>query len=97
LENPRREPNLFRSDRYLASHGDLILAYASITDYAAKVEAASNHYLFAGRNEPGRQITFSPEAYLNAHPDVKAFYGNDLAAATHHYIVSGFNEGRAVA
>ncbi|GFE67447.1 Ig-like domain-containing protein [Chroococcus sp. FPU101] len=90
LEN--RDPNLFPSDRYLASNGDLINAFASIPDYAAKIETASNHYLFNGRGE-GRQITFDPNTYLNANQDLIPFVQAGLDP-TQHYILSGFAEGR---
>lgn len=91
-----RDPNRFLSDHYLASHGDLINAFAPITDYAAKIETASNHYLFNGRGE-GRQVTFDPNAYLNANPDLIPFAQAGQLDPTQHYILSGFNEGRAVA
>ncbi|PSF35148.1 hypothetical protein C7H19_17345 [Aphanothece hegewaldii CCALA 016] len=99
-EQPRREPNLFPSDRYLASNPDLINHFASIPDYAAKVEAASNHYLLIGRGESYRQITFDPNAYLanpiNADVAADPFFGT-LTGATQHYILSGFNEHRPIA
>lgn len=87
-----RDPNQFQSDRYLASYGDLINTFAPISDYAAKVETASNHYLFNGRGE-GRQITFDPAAYLMKNSDVAAdlFYA---IRPTQHYIEHGYSEGR---
>ncbi|PSF37365.1 hypothetical protein C7H19_10580 [Aphanothece hegewaldii CCALA 016] len=94
-----RDPNLFPSDRYLASNSDLINAFAFITDYAAKVETASNHYLNFGRNELGRSITFDPAAYL-ANPlngDIAANpYFGTLTGATQHYIQFGFAEQRSL-
>lgn len=91
-----RDPNLFLSDRYIASWGDLINAFAPITDYAAKIESGSNHYLLYGRGE-NRAITFDPNAYLNANPDLIPFYQSGQLDPTQHYIVSGFGEGRHVA
>lgn len=88
-----RNPNEFLSDRYLASYGDLITAFASIPDYAAKIESASNHYLFNGLGER-RQITFDPTAYLNANQDLIPFVQAGLLDPTQHYILSGFAEGR---
>ncbi|GFE71829.1 choice-of-anchor Q domain-containing protein [Chroococcus sp. FPU101] len=90
-----RNPNLFPSDRYLASYRDLINAFAPITDYAAKIETASNHYLNSGRGEM-RSITFDPTVYLNRYSDVAAdpFFGASLERATQHYLVHGFFEGR---
>lgn len=82
-----RNPNLFESDRYIASYGDLIEA----CQY--NLARGSTHYLNLGRNE-GRQITFDPVAYLNRNPDVFAVYGNDLVAATKHYIEHGYDEQR---
>lgn len=82
-----RNPNLFESDRYIASHTDLIqsLHYA--------LGAASEHYLLLGQVE-GRQVTFDPLAYLSRYGDLQQAFGNDLVAATRHFIESGFAEGR---
>ncbi|GFE70618.1 peptidylprolyl isomerase [Chroococcus sp. FPU101] len=90
-----RNPSEFPSDRYLASYGDLITAFEYIPDYAAKIESASNHYLFNGLGER-RQITFDPNAYLNANPDLIPFVPAGLDP-TQHYILSGFAEGRPTA
>lgn len=87
LEN--RNPNLFPVDRYIASHGDLIQAFSY------NLEAGSNHYLFNGRGE-GRQITFDPNAYLNANQDLIPFVQAGLDP-TQHYILFGAAEGRASA
>jgi cyclophilin family peptidyl-prolyl cis-trans isomerase len=98
-EQPPRDPNLFASDRYIASWDDLIDAFAFITDYAAKIEAGSNHYLFNGKGE-NRGITFDPNAYLanpfNADVAAHPLFGT-LTGATQHYIQYGFGEGRPVA
>ncbi|GFE68871.1 choice-of-anchor Q domain-containing protein [Chroococcus sp. FPU101] len=91
-----RNPNLFSSDRYLASYIDLISAFAPITNYAAKIETASNHYLLAGRGE-GRQITFDPNAYLNANQDLIPFAQAGQIDPTQHYILFGAAEGRPTA
>lgn len=91
-----RNPNLFPSDRYLASYIDLISAFAPITNYAAKIETASTHYLYAGRGE-GRQITFDPNAYLNANPDLIPFAQAGQLDPTQHYILFGAAEGRPTA
>jgi serralysin len=82
-----RNPNLFPVDRYIASYGDLIQGIHYNLDEGA------NHYLYSGRGE-GRQVTFDPEAYLNRYADLRAVFGNDLNAATRHYIEFGFSENR---
>lgn len=83
-----RNSNLFPSDRYIASYGDLI------NTYHYNLEAGSNHYLIHGRGE-GRQITFDPAVYLMKNSDVAAdpFYGASLERATEHYIVYGYADG----
>jgi hypothetical protein len=58
-----RDPNLFPSDRYIASNSDLLRAFCY------NLEAGSQHYLIHGRNE-GRQITFAPLAYIAKNPDL---------------------------
>lgn len=81
---------LEQADDYLASHGDLIIAFGY------DLPAAIQHYEQFGRDE-GRIIDdFAENAYLASHDDLLTALGNDPDAATRHYIQYGFAEGRQI-
>jgi Ca2+-binding RTX toxin-like protein len=44
----------------------------------------------------GRSITFDAKMYLAKYADLRAAFGNDIVAATKHYITNGFAEGRTL-
>ncbi|WP_338847351.1 calcium-binding protein [Massilia sp. W12] len=73
--------------RYIASYGDLIHAYKG------NAQAGLTHYWTWGVFE-GRTESFNPQVYLDKYADVRAAGGNDLQAATLHFINSGFALGR---
>jgi acid phosphatase type 7 len=78
----------FKPLQYIASHGDLIVAFG------ADKAAAERHWLAFGRAE-GRAIdSFDEARYLANYPDLRAAFGEDGEAATRHYIRSGYFEGR---
>jgi hypothetical protein len=78
----------FKPLQYLASHGDLIVAFG--VDEAA----AERHWETFGRVE-GRAIdSFDEARYLANYPDLRAAFGEDGEAATRHYIRFGYFEGR---
>ena len=86
--------------QYLASHGDLILAFNTLP-YEQSLDAANQHYVQFGFNEGRLGDTFDEDRYLASNPDlILAFnpltYNVALGSATQHYIQFGANEGRIV-
>ncbi|MGF1485823.1 MAG: calcium-binding protein [Prochloraceae cyanobacterium] len=92
----------FDPAQYLASHPDIIQAFANPT-YELSLDNASLHYLYFGRNEGRVTDNFNEAQYLASNPDLINVFGNNqfsysetLAFATEHYIQFGFFEGRAL-
>ncbi|WP_244668498.1 M10 family metallopeptidase C-terminal domain-containing protein [Candidatus Liberibacter africanus] len=85
-----RSPDAFKSLEYIASHEDLIKAYAHTADL---VQVGKDHFTNFGLLE-GRNITFEPYLYLDNYDDLRKSFGSDRDAATRHYIDYGFAEGR---
>jgi VCBS repeat-containing protein len=81
-------PPGFDGLQYIASHPDLIPAFA--TDAAA----GQQHYLAFGEAEGRAVDTFDEQQHLARYPDLQAAFGADGGAATAHYIAFGFGEGR---
>lgn len=82
-------PPGFDALRYVASHGDLVMAIGT------NAVAARNHCLDAGFAE-GRRISFDAIQYLASNAELIAAFGSNTNAATAHYILAGRPEGRAV-
>ncbi|CAO3441302.1 Ig-like domain-containing protein [Azospirillum endophyticum] len=80
-------PAGFNALAYIASYPDLIAAFGT------NAEAATQHYLQAGRAE-GRTVTFDPLAYVASYPDLIPSIGTNAQAATLHYLQAGYAEGR---
>ncbi|WP_244612278.1 hypothetical protein [Candidatus Liberibacter asiaticus] len=87
-----RNPDAFKALEYIASHEDLINAFADAPDL---VQAGKDHFSNFGYEE-GRSITFNPDLYLTSYDDLWNVFGSDRSAAAQHYITHGMKEGRAL-
>ncbi|HEV7252012.1 MAG TPA: calcium-binding protein [Mesorhizobium sp.] len=91
-----RTVKAFSALTYIASYGDvveMIEAAGSIT--VEEMEAiAANHFGAHGKAEGRTDKLFNPTNYLAANSDLVSIYGDNLQAATLHYIQHGYYEGR---
>ena len=77
----------------MASHNDLINAYASAGSLKAVQDAGASHYITHGSAE-GRTTTFNGLDYIASYSDLIKAFGADNDAGAYHYIEDGRNEGR---
>jgi len=82
--------------QYLASHPDLIAAYGGpgLTEARIGGDRGASHYINWGHSESRVTDSFDAQQYLGNYADLQAAFGNDLDAATLHYIRYGYYEGR---
>jgi len=83
-------PTLFGFDamKYIASYGDLILAFGTNTT------AATQHYLAYGYDE-GRTVNFNDKEYVAGYSDLQVAFATNTALATQHFITNGYLELRS--
>lgn len=74
---------------YVASHEDLMAKYGG--DLMGNMDAIMTDFMENGLK---RGLTFEPDGYLLANPDLMNKYGADTRAAIIHYIQHGRAEGR---
>ncbi|MBL0848576.1 MAG: serralysin [Candidatus Liberibacter ctenarytainae] len=84
-----RNPQVFDRLAYIASYEDLIKEYIH-TDL---MQSGKEHFSRYGYIE-GRSVHFDPQLYLESYEDLRHAFGEDLGAASRHYINYGFWEGR---
>jgi RTX calcium-binding nonapeptide repeat (4 copies) len=80
---------------YIASYGDLINAFHTQVAVDPNPDIGAKHYIVAGYTEQRAPDLFDAAQYLANYVDLQAAFGNDLEAATLHYITNGYFEGRA--
>ncbi len=90
MNEGRVASRVFDVNYYLATNGDVAKAFG-----ANKV-AVYTHFINYGMKEGRRpSVTFDPRHYLAVNKDVAKAYGNgNYQAATRHYAVWGYQEGR---
>ncbi|MEL7115960.1 MAG: hypothetical protein AAGP08_10275, partial [Pseudomonadota bacterium] len=82
---------------YIASYPDLINAVDPLVaagDLDGVIDFAQTHYADHGE-AAGREISFDPAVYSSLHGDLQAAYNGNPDQLAWHYIVHGFDEGRA--
>ena len=93
-----RNTDTFDEYRYIASNpADLISAFSNPDLGIIDGEEATDHYLRHGIGEGRSTTSFDPLAYMTANPDVALGVNNNPLEATKHYILFGYEEGRAIA
>jgi hypothetical protein len=80
--------------QYIASYGDLIGAFHSQVAATADPDIGTNHYIASGYAEHRAPDLFDAAQYLANYADLQAAFGTNLDAATLHYIIAGYFEGR---
>jgi hypothetical protein len=79
---------------YIASYGDLINAFHNQVAATANHDIGSSHYIAAGYAEHRPADLFDAQQYLANYADLQQAFGSDTDAATLHYIIAGYFEGR---
>jgi hypothetical protein len=79
---------------YIASYADLIGAFHGLVAANPVPDVGAIHFIAAGYAEQRATDLFDAENYLARDVDLQLAFGDNLEAATIHYITAGFFEGR---
>ncbi|HQR54328.1 MAG TPA: hypothetical protein PLZ79_13750, partial [Burkholderiales bacterium] len=83
----------FDSLEYIASYTDLVNAFHTQVA-AGNADVGAVHYILGGYAEHRTPDLFDAAQYLENYADLRAAFGSDTEAATLHYVISGYFEGR---
>jgi hypothetical protein len=92
-EPAERRVETFDGLDYIASHSDLINAYASAGSMRNVEDAGATHFITNGLAE-GRSTTFNGLDYIASNSDLIAAFGPNSDAGAYHFIENGYREGR---